>query len=41
MLATGQLVMNVGTVLDGKADVKEGLIDSLVHFRMHSISCAT
>ena len=29
MLATGQLVMDVGTVLDGEAAVKEGLIDSL------------
>ena len=29
MLATGQLVMDVGTVLDGQAAVKEGLIDSL------------
>ena len=29
MLATGQLVMDVGTVLDGEAAVREGLIDSL------------
>lgn len=29
MLATGELVMDVGTVLDGEAAVKEGLIDSL------------
>lgn len=29
MLATGQLVMDVGTVLDGEEAVKEGLIDSL------------
>ena len=29
MLATGQLVVDVGTVLDGEAAVKEGLIDSL------------
>jgi ATP-dependent protease ClpP protease subunit len=29
MTATGELVMDVGTVLDGEAAVKEGLIDSL------------
>ena len=29
MLATGELVMDVGTVLDGKEAVKGGLIDSL------------
>ncbi len=29
MLATGELVMDVGTVLSGEAAVKEGLIDSL------------
>ena len=29
MLATGELVMDVGTVLDGEAAVGEGLIDSL------------
>ncbi|NMP36907.1 MAG: peptidase S14 [Clostridiales bacterium] len=29
MLATGELVMDVGTVLDGKDAVEEGLIDSL------------
>ncbi len=29
MLATGELVMDVGTVLDGEAAVNEGLIDSL------------
>ncbi len=29
MLATGELVMDVGTVLTGEAAVKEGLIDSL------------
>ena len=29
MLATGELVMDVGTVLDGEAAVSEGLIDSL------------
>lgn len=29
MTATGELVMDVGTVLDGDAAVKEGLIDSL------------
>ena len=29
MMATGELVMDVGTVLDGEAAVKAGLIDSL------------
>lgn len=29
MTATGELVMDVGTVLDGESAVKEGLIDSL------------
>lgn len=29
MLATGELVMDVGTVLNGEAAVKEGLIDSI------------
>lgn len=29
MLATGELVLDVGTVLNGEAAVKEGLIDSL------------
>lgn len=29
MLATGELVMDVGTVLDGDAAVREGLIDSI------------
>ena len=29
MLATGELVLDVGTVLDGEAAVKEGLINSL------------
>lgn len=29
MMATGELVMDVGTVLDGEQAVKEGLIDSL------------
>ena len=29
MLATGELVMDVGTVLSGEAAVNEGLIDSL------------
>jgi ATP-dependent protease ClpP protease subunit len=29
MLATGELVMDVGTVLSGEAAVEEGLIDSL------------
>ncbi len=29
MLATGELVMDVGTVLSGEAAVKEGLIDSI------------
>ena len=29
MMATGELVMDVGTVLDGEAAVKEGLIDEL------------
>jgi len=29
MMATGELVMDVGTVLDGEAAVKEGLIDQL------------
>lgn len=29
MLATGELVMDVGTVLDGENAVKEGLIDSI------------
>ncbi|MBQ4625806.1 MAG: peptidase S14, partial [Clostridia bacterium] len=29
MLATGELVMDVGTVLNGEAAVNEGLIDSI------------
>ena len=29
MLATGELVMDVGTVLNGEAAVREGLIDSI------------
>ena len=29
MTATGELVMDVGTVLDGETAVKEGLIDCL------------
>lgn len=29
MLATGELVMDVGTILDGKSAVDEGLIDSI------------
>ena len=29
MLSTGELVMDVGTVLDGENAVKEGLIDSI------------
>lgn len=29
MMATGELVMDVGTVLDGEGAVKSGLIDSL------------
>ena len=29
MLSTGELVMDVGTILDGNAAVNEGLIDSI------------
>ena len=29
MLKTGQLIMDVGTVLDGNQAVKEGLIDQI------------
>jgi ClpP class serine protease len=29
MLATGELIMDVGTVLDGETAVKEGLIDNI------------